>query len=61
MCIRDRPERDRNLVQMASEGVPLREQAERLQLSYAAVQKAGLRALERFRKAYELVARAGLG
>jgi DNA-directed RNA polymerase specialized sigma24 family protein len=47
--------RDRQLVQWASEDVPVAEQAERLGIGYDAAQRAGLRALERFRKAYRLV------
>ena len=47
--------RDRMLVQWMSESVPLEEQAERLDMTYAAVQRAGLRAVERFRKVYELI------
>ena len=49
------PERDRQLVRWQSEGVPLAEQAERLGLSYAATQRAGLRALERLRKVWRLL------
>ena len=49
------PERDRQLVTWATEGLELEEQARRLRLSYAAVQRAGLRAQERFRKAFELL------
>jgi DNA-directed RNA polymerase specialized sigma24 family protein len=52
------PERDRELVRWASEGVALDEQARRLGTSYAVAQRAGLRAAERFRKAFHLVARA---
>ncbi len=51
------PDRDQQLVQMASEQVPLNEQAERLDMSYAAAQKAGLRAHERFKKTFELMLR----
>ena len=51
------PARDRDLVRWASEDVDLNEQARRLEISYAAVQRAGLRALDRFRKAFELVQR----
>ncbi|HEX9795318.1 MAG TPA: sigma-70 family RNA polymerase sigma factor [Planctomycetota bacterium] len=49
------PERDRKLVCWMSEEVPLEEQAARLDMSYAAAQRAGLRALERFRKAFQLL------
>ena len=51
------PDRDQQLVQWNAEQVPLTEQAERLAMSYAAVQKAGLRAQERFRKTFELMMR----
>lgn len=51
------PERDRELVQMHSDQVPLDEQAARLGISYAAAQKAGLRAQERLRKTFELLLR----
>jgi len=53
------PERDRRLVEWMSEQVPLEDQAARLGISYAAVQRAGVRAQERFRKTFELVRRAG--
>lgn len=49
--------RDRDLMSWAAEGIDLREQAQRLDLSYAAVTQAKKRATERFRKAYELVSR----
>ena len=52
------PERDRRLVRWASEGLSVGEQAERLELTYAAAQRAGLRAQDRLRKAVELVSRA---
>ena len=48
------PERDRSLVQWASHGVPLAEQAERLGIGYDAAQRAGHRALDRFKKAVRL-------
>ncbi|MEZ6016540.1 MAG: sigma factor [Planctomycetota bacterium] len=51
------PEQDRHLVKWRSEGVPVEEQAVRLGLSYAAAQRAGLRAFERFRKVFELATR----
>lgn len=51
------PDRDRDLVKWMSEGVPLREQAERLGIAYLAAQRAGLRAVERFRKTFELISR----
>lgn len=49
--------RDRDLVRWSADGTGLDEQAERLGISYAAVTQAKKRALERFRKAYELVSR----
>ncbi len=51
------PERDRKLVRWASEGVALDEQAGRLELSYDAVQRAAHRAMERFRRTFELAQR----
>lgn len=48
-------ERDRNLALWHAEDIPLEEQAERLDVSYAAAQRAGLRALERLRKAFVLL------
>ena len=51
------PERDRSLVRWASEGVDLTEQAERLGLGYAAVQRAAHRAVERLRGTLELARR----
>ncbi len=52
------PDRDRKLVRWAGEGVPLGVQAERLEVSYAAAQRAGLRAMERFRKAFQLISKS---
>lgn len=49
------PERDQQLIQWTSEGVPLREQANRLGLSYDAVQRAGHRATQRFRSAFDVL------
>lgn len=49
------PDRDRQLVTWMSQGIDLDEQAERLELSYAACQRAGHRALDRFRIAFELL------
>lgn len=46
------PPRDADLVRWATEGVDLREQAERLGISYEAARKASRRALSRFRDAY---------
>ena len=51
------PERDRQLVMWKSSGVELREQARRLGLEYAACQRAGHRAVERFRVAFEVLAK----
>ncbi|MEO0478216.1 MAG: sigma-70 family RNA polymerase sigma factor [Planctomycetota bacterium] len=45
------PERDRELVRLTTQGVPLAEQAERLGLTYSATQRASLRATERLRNA----------
>ena len=47
--------KDRQMVQWESEGVPLKERAERLGVSYAAADSARRRALERFRKTYEFL------
>jgi RNA polymerase sigma factor (sigma-70 family) len=49
-------EQDRNLVRWLGDGVPVKEQASRLGLSPDAAESASRRALERFRKAYRLVA-----
>ncbi len=49
--------RDRDLVRWHADGVPLSEQAARLGVTYDAVERAALRAIERFRKAYRLVSR----
>ncbi len=54
------PERDRLLVQWSSQNVPLEEQAVRLGATYGATQRAGVRALERFKKAFRLAAGGGL-
>ncbi len=51
------PPRDRDLVRWESEGVDLGERAARLGISYAAAQRASLRAAERLRKAFELLSR----
>jgi len=45
-------DRDRRLVRWSTEGVPLREVAERLDISRDAAKRASARALDRFRKAY---------
>jgi RNA polymerase sigma factor (sigma-70 family) len=50
--------RDRRLVRWTAEGVPLEEQAIRLGLSYTAARQARARAVERFRKAFELARRS---
>ena len=50
--------RDRRLVRWTAEDVPLEEQAQRLDLSYTAARAARQRAVERFRKAFELARRA---
>ncbi len=49
--------RDRELVEGHAEGLSLEELGRRLELGPDAVQKARVRALERFRKAFELVRR----
>ncbi|MEM7307773.1 MAG: sigma-70 family RNA polymerase sigma factor [Planctomycetota bacterium] len=54
------PARDAQLVRWRSEGMELELQADHLELSYAAAQRAGLRAVERFRQAFELVRRASV-
>ena len=51
-------ERDQKLVRWTSEGVPTREQAERLGLKPESAERARLRAIERFRKAHRLLTRA---
>jgi RNA polymerase sigma factor (sigma-70 family) len=51
-------ERDRRLVRWSAEGVPLREVAERLDITHDAAKKASARAMERFRKAYRFAAEA---
>lgn len=48
--------RDRDLVTWNAEGLSIADLAERLDLSHEAAERARLRALERFRKAYRLVA-----
>ncbi len=53
------PPRDRDLVRWTSEDVPLEEQAKRLKIGYDAAKQARLRALGRFRKAFELATRGG--
>lgn len=55
------PPRDRELIQWRSDGVPVEDQAQRLAVTYAAAQRAGLRAFERFRKLFELAARQAQG
>lgn len=51
------PARDQDLVRWRSEGLSVEEQAERVGLSYAATQRAGLRAFDRFRKLFEIAVR----
>jgi len=46
------PDRDARLIRWSSEGVTIREQAERLGISYEAAKKAAQRALDRYREAY---------
>lgn len=47
--------RDRALVEGMCEGIGLSEQARRLDLTYDAVERARLRALERFRRCFQIV------
>ena len=47
--------RDQELVQGSSEGLSIAELAEHLEISYDAAERARLRALDRFRKAYRLI------
>jgi RNA polymerase sigma factor (sigma-70 family) len=49
------PKADRDLVRWRSEDVPLTEQASQLGLSYAALDSASRRALDRFRKSFRLL------
>ncbi len=49
------PPRDRDLVRWQSEGIDVDERAARLGLSYAAAQRASLRAVERFKKTFRLL------
>jgi RNA polymerase sigma factor (sigma-70 family) len=49
--------RDRDLVKWRTESVPLEEQAARLGVTYDAAERAALRAVERFKKAYRVVSR----
>lgn len=60
-CLAAMPERDRKLVRWASESVGVGEQAARLGLSEAATQRAGHRAMERYRKTFALAQRRGEG
>jgi len=53
------PPRDRDLVTWMSEGLSIQEMAGRLAITYAAAERARLRALERFRKAFELLVNIG--
>jgi RNA polymerase sigma factor (sigma-70 family) len=48
--------RDAELVRGQADGLTLEEEAERLEISYAAAQRARLRAIERYRKAFILLA-----
>ena len=51
------PERDRKLVRWASESVSIEDRAANLGISYDAAQRATHRAMERFRKTFELAQR----
>lgn len=53
------PPRDQKLVRWSSQAVPLKEQAERLDISYEAAQRAGMRAMERFKKTFQLAMGGG--
>lgn len=48
--------RDAEIIRAQADGNTLEEEAERLSVSYAAAQKARLRALERYRKAFRVLA-----
>jgi DNA-directed RNA polymerase specialized sigma24 family protein len=50
-------QRDREIITWTNEGVPIAEQARRLDLSCAAAEKARSRAIERLRRAFSLLAR----
>lgn len=52
------PERDRELVRLMNQDLPVREIAGRLGLSEAAAQRARLRAMERFRKIFVILSQA---
>ncbi len=49
--------RDKNLVVWSSEDVSIQDMADRLEITYAAVEQARRRALDRFRKAFRLATR----
>lgn len=49
------PERDRNLLLWMSEGLDIKDVAERLEISYDAAQRARHRAMERFRQAFTVL------
>ncbi|MEM7202385.1 MAG: hypothetical protein AAF628_19090 [Planctomycetota bacterium] len=53
------PERDQQLIRWRCEDVALDEQARRLGLGYDAAQRAGVRALERLRRAFALLSQGG--
>lgn len=55
------PTRDQALVEWSVQGLPLREQAARLELGYEATQRAGLRAMERLRRAVATLAASERG
>lgn len=52
------PPRDRDLVRWMGEGIAITEQAVRMGVSYEAAQRAGRRALDRFRKTFVLFQKA---
>lgn len=55
------PPRDRELVRWTADGVPLKEQAERLGIAHDAAQRAAHRAFDRLRQLFELARRAAGG
>jgi len=53
------PPRDRDLVIWMSQGLSIQDMADRLEITYVAAERARLRALDRFRKAFELLVNIG--
>ena len=58
-CLEVLPPRDQDLILWLAEGLPVAEIAVRLELSYDAAKHARQRAIERFRKVYELAVHGG--